>query len=392
MCAGTASVPTAGIAWRRAERDSVERTSSATSSTANSSSSSGVGGRPSPRRRLSELASHLALLATDDSIQVCQDASLEDICDLALRALHVAAESNKPLTESLLAAVPDHDRRESVMWLLQAFDVMGYSEEAFFQAVLVQDRYYSREAPRPACHTDSHTKLLAAACLALKVGRKEDAAAPLQKVVAYLSRGQVPFGSVMVAEFAILRKLGFVIDTPTALDHIDALAVRPLTFDHRARSLASYLVQLSLAEAVFHYSYPQAVLAAAALVLALSTLDAPPEAHDVLLEDLALCGDELSSLLAPACSALHTLWLQSLSWSEAPIAKYAQCLREKFSRPVHFGVSGLPPPVLPVLLVDPAAAESSACAQMAWPEACSKVQDAALWPTRPQARQATLRL
>lgn len=299
----------------------------------------------------STLAAHFARLASADSVEVREGAALGGLCDSVLRALHEAAESNRPQVDALLAALPDQDRRENVMWLLQAFDVLGFSDEAFAQAILVLDRYYSREGPWSAMSaSETQPMLLASACLALKVGLVEDAAAPMWRVVSSLSRGQVPCSSVMTAEFVILRKLGFVVDTPTALDHLAFLAVRQVAFDVRSQSLANYLVQLSLPEALMHYEYPLAILAAAALTLALSTLQVPAVAYDALLEDLALCfpeGEDLALLLVPACGALHTLWVQSLAWPAAPIAEYAQCLRRKFSRPAHHRVAGFPPPASP---------------------------------------------
>ncbi|CAK9018762.1 unnamed protein product, partial [Durusdinium trenchii] len=46
-------------------------------------------------------------------------------------------------------------------------------------------------------------------------------------------------------------------------------------------SLADYLLQLSLADVIFHYRYPHAVLTAAALLLALSCTGAASAAHGV---------------------------------------------------------------------------------------------------------------
>jgi len=302
------------------------------------------------QERLSGLAAYFAKTFKDCPIEDRQEASLVDVVDSAMRSMHEATVSCMPSVASMERNFPVTDRGETVLWIFQAFEVMGFSDHALFQTALILDRYYAKNhksaniAPQSQ---ESQEILIAAVCLALKIGPRPDVAFSLRMIVSHLSRQNMRAEAVMQAELRILRALRFVVGSPTVQDFLEVLSIRLAVFDSRISSLASYLLQLSLADAGLFHRYPPAVLVAAALALSLSTVQAPAEAYAVLKEDFALhfeAGAKEPSMLVPCCSDLHVFWLSSTTWLQSPAWKVAQHLQTKFAKKNYHGVSLLSPP------------------------------------------------
>jgi len=278
------------------------------------------------------------------------DAALADLAEQVSRSLHQVAERHKPNPRNLLEGLPPADRQETLVWLVQAYDVMNFTDGALFDTALLLDRYYAAQPREDSRGGSSQRKLLAAVCMALKTG-SEDTQLPVRQVVAHLGRDQVPFDEVLAAELAMLKKLKFFVGTPTARDFLEALSTR-LHGDRGTHgvcaNLAEFLLQLTLCNADLHYKYAHAVLAAGCLALALFATSAPPSAYVVLLEDLALHCPESASphgMLVLACADLHQLWIQSVSWSEQQNARsFARNVCTKFSHASRQSVSNLPVP------------------------------------------------
>mmetsp|Transcript_39012 Transcript_39012/g.98070 ORF Transcript_39012/g.98070 Transcript_39012/m.98070 type:complete len:323 (-) Transcript_39012:389-1357(-) len=292
----------------------------------------------------SALSSLFASLHDTSSIEARMDASLTDVVDAVMGSMHAASQRNKPSMQGLLHGFPQADRRESVAWIVQAFDVMGFTDSAIFQATLLLDRYYARRTPGPISAADAQQKLLAVVCLALKVGSRDEAQVPLQQLVGHLGRGKVRYSAVVGAEVEMLGKLKFSIGTPTAHDFLETLSTRLMHHDQLCASLAEYLLQLTLIDPVLHYGYPHAVLAAAALALALTTLKAPAAAFTPLFEDLALhcpVAEVGADMTTPCCQDIYQLWVQS----KITPCSFAQHLCAKFSHARYHAVASITPPL-----------------------------------------------
>jgi hypothetical protein len=261
------------------------------------------------------------------------------------------SQRHKPSAQSLLEGLSPADRQETLLWLVQAFDVMHFTDSLLFDTALLLDRYYACQPREDSRGGQSQRKLLAAVCMALKMGSPVDTQLPLRQVVNHLCREQVPFDEVLGAELMMLRKLRFNVGTPTARDFLEAFSTR-LSGDHISPtcwSLAEFLLQLTLGDANLHYRYAHAVLAGASLAVAMYSTRATTSAYLALLEDLALhCPDAAlpHGTLEQCCVALHTFWLRCVVGQDHQ-NMYAKQLCLKFSRDNHHRVSKLQPPPLP---------------------------------------------
>lgn len=280
-------------------------------------------------------ASQRNLTSPEERVQ----ATLADVADSACRTLHQTSQKHMPCAIQLLEGLPRADRQETLTWMAQAFDVMNFPQTLFFDTALLLDRYYARLPKEDLSTAESQRRILAAVCVAIKTGSNAETQLPLRQVVTHLGHDEVPFDEVIAAELCILRKLRFDVGTPTPRDFLEALGARlkELQVAPENMSLADYLLQLSLADAVFHYRYPHAVLAAAALLLALSSTGAGAAPHTVVLEDLALYVEEAdqSGMLAQCRRELHALWVTACQEQNL----YVHHLRLKFAKRSFHGVS-----------------------------------------------------
>lgn len=307
-----------------------------------------------PDSPTSELEKYFKSLSGISSVEDRASASIADYADSSMRSMHNSSECYTPSLQMLTDSQPAADRRETLDWLVQAFGVMHFSDVALFDAALVLDRHSACTLPGPISSDISQRNLLAAVCLALKLGSREDAQLSLRQVVEHLGRSRIPFLEVLNAEVALLRKLGFCVGTPTANCFLEALSLRIPKYDARFGSLASFLLQLSLVEPHLHYGYPHCILAAATLAIGLSVTDAPAEAYGILREDLALCGSHVEDSLMSCCLDVHALWVRAAGRRDAQIMGFYDHLSAKFAQPAYHNASYLTPPMplppMPLLL------------------------------------------
>jgi len=228
---------------------------------------------------------------------------------------------------------------------------MHFPDALIYDTALLLDRFYASLPDEDTCNEGSQRRLLAAVCMALKVGCPLETNLSLRQVVTHLGRDQVPFEEVMEAELAMLHKLRFDVGTPTAYEFLLALSTRLTNVFHisdASQRLSEFLLQLTLGDAALHYGFPHAVLAASVLVLTLCTMRASPAAHMALLEDLALHCPEAAShngLLSHCVGAVNVLWLRSVTVNDQ--TKYAYHVCQKFGRATHHSVAGIAPLVVP---------------------------------------------
>jgi len=254
--------------------------------------------------------------------------------------MHLSSQKHKPDVNALLEGLSAADRQETLVWVVEAFDVMHFNDSLLFDTALILDRYYAalpREDNR-ICGTQR--KLLAAVCMALKTGAPVDTQLSLRDLIKHLGRDSVPFDEVLSAEIIMLRKLRFHISTPSAREFLEALMTRLNTgrMQGACRSLAEFLMQLTLVDANLHYRFPHAVLAGACIALALHAMPAdmqvPLSSYTVLMEDVALhCPEAFGphNLLMQAVFALHAHWLRCMTAGNEQSA-YARHLCNKFNR------------------------------------------------------------
>lgn len=286
------------------------------------------------------------------------DAALSDVVDSALHSMHQSSERSLPAIQDLLAGLPAQHRQETLCWLLQAFDVMSFPDTLLFDAALILDRYYAT-MPVDEGPGGAQQKLLAAVCTALKIGYPADLQLPLKQVVTHLGRDQVPFEQVMLAELTMLRTLEFHVGTPTARDFLEALCARLSTSaivgSMTWRSLAEFLLQLTLSDAQLHFGHVHSILAASCVALALWAVRAPQSAFEVLLDDFELTGAGDHGCLTRCCSDVHRMWTRTLPGGPEQSA-YARHLRDKFEKAGNHAVVALVPPAAPPSRIPPAQA------------------------------------
>lgn len=299
----------------------------------------------------SGLSRYLAMHLQAESPEMREDAALADVVDPALRSMHKSSQRHLPSAEVLLEGLPAAHREETLVWLLQAFDVMNFPDSLLFDTTLLLDRYYST-LPREDRPESAQQKLLAAVMTTLKTSYPTEMQLPLRKVVEHLGRDQLPFELVARAEHDLLRALKFHVGTPTSRDFLEGISLRLVgTMGGGAwRSLAEFLLQLTLADAPLHFKYAHSVLAVAVAILALWTTRAPVSAFEIVLEDFGVTvGDPLplTGAITRCMADINGFWKQNVSGSRDQ-SLYARHLCVKFGRVSHHTVAGLaPPPTTP---------------------------------------------
>jgi len=285
------------------------------------------------------------------SPEVRTDACLAEVVDSALRAQHLVSEKYRPSSEALLQGLPPLHRQETLLWLLQAFDVMQFNDSLLFDAALVLDRYYAT-CPHEDGPGAAQRSLLAAVCTALKTGSPIDLQLPLKQLIMHLGRDQVPFEEVLSAELLMLRRLKFHVGTATARDFLEGFWERMSSegVNPACRNLAEFLLQLTIMDAPLHYRFPHAILAASCLILALQSTRAPQSAYAGLLEDVALHFNDTvhpRQTMMDCVQRVHQFWVRNLNQPQHDQNAYLLHLCKKFKHPKRNSVSAMVPPPSP---------------------------------------------
>lgn len=284
------------------------------------------------------------------------DACLAEVVDSALRAQHLVSEKHRPSSEALLQGLPPLHRQETLLWLLQAFDVMHFNDSLLFDATLVLDRYYAT-CPKEDGPGAAQRSLLAAVCTALKTGSPIEIQLPLKQLIMHLGRDQVPFDEVLAAELFMLRKLRFHVGTATARDFLEGFWERLSVegVNPACLNLAEFLLQLTLTDAPLHYRFPHAILAASCLTLALQNTKAPQSAYEAMLDDVALHFHDSvhpCQTMVDCMQRVHHFWVRSVSQPQLDQNACLLHLCKKFRHPKRKSVAALaPPPSSPASVV-----------------------------------------
>lgn len=250
------------------------------------------------------------------------DSSIADFVDSACRSAHEFSERMRR-TCFPVVGIGKADRIEVLSWLVQAFEILGFSDSHLHETSVILDRYHAAATGvETNDESSSQQKLLAAVCISLKMGPQEALEAPLKQLITQLGRGKVPFAAVLRTEIVVLHNLKFAVGAPTVYDFIMGLSVRLQKWASTAQKFANFLAQLALADEDLFYNYPHSVFAAAALVLALFVYEAPAEAYISVKDDLALhCkskpdGEKLIQQVVPCCEQIHRFWIECIGRSQ----------------------------------------------------------------------------
>lgn len=251
------------------------------------------------------------------------DGVLADLVDSFLHASHSVSVQQLPEPKHLASKILGIEREAVLHWLVQACDIMNFHENILYTTVLILDRYCVADGVMLSM--DRIQKILMAAlCTVIKVCAVQDELGfddpydrSLREILAHLCHGQVSFTDILHAEYEVLRALDFKVSTPSALDFLDVLST-PLSSPSESldtcvpRSLADFLLQLSLFNISIHYQYPHVILAAAALYVALVSLGASPELIQSLLAGVTSTGLDMQDAtvrIGECAYQLHGLWI-----------------------------------------------------------------------------------
>jgi hypothetical protein len=251
------------------------------------------------------------------------DGVLPDLVDNFMRSSHSVSSKQLPEPKHLASKILGIEREAVLHWLVQACDIMNFHESILYTTVLLLDRYCAADGVMLSM--DRIQKILMAVlCTVIKVCAVQDELGfddpefrSLREILAHLCHGQVPFKDILRAEYEVLKALDFKVSTPSALDFLDVLST-PLSLPSESldtcvpRSLADFLLQLSLFNISVHYQHPHVILAAAALYVALVTLGASPELIQSLLAGVTSTGldmQDATACIGECAYQLHGLWL-----------------------------------------------------------------------------------
>lgn len=277
-------------------------------------------------------------------------ASMADIADSIMQVEHARSERHMPCPKEISCSMTRKRRAELVSWMVQAFETLQFSDEILHSTVLTLDRYYARKA---TAIPDSQLQkiLLAAVCTEMKLASNtEFPQGHWQRIIAHLCQGRLSVPCILREEAQMLKSLDFVVGVPTALMFMQGLSINLEEDTHttEARELMSsalFFLELALGDPELMYSYPQAVLAAAALSAAIRACGAPEEKLDQVLEGLsAYCPSHtyIGESVAACEEDLLTLWLRS-SRNENELGDFYMRLDAKFKHRAGHVISNVSP-------------------------------------------------
>jgi hypothetical protein len=256
------------------------------------------------------------------------EAVLPELVDGFLRSCHLSSQRHLPCPKTLIAKLQGIERGTVLHWLVQACDIMNFHDSVLHSTVLTLDRYCATEGVQMSMDRIQRV-LMAVLCTILKVTSVQDELGlddstwesygpmPLRDMLAHLCHGQVSFRDILHEEYRVLTALKFEVSAPSAFEFLDVLTA-PLGSVGEVqgctpRSLAHFLLQMSLFHVSLLYQYPHLVLAASALYVAMVSLRVPCEIIATTLSGVAEACPEVSDVIVRIghCSCqLHSLWLE----------------------------------------------------------------------------------
>jgi hypothetical protein len=260
-------------------------------------------------------------------------------------------------------------RRKVVSWLVKAFHVVNFDDAILFGTVQLADRHLVR-CGRYVSGSHLQGIVMACLCTTLKLQTADSLIYSVPTLLAHITHDQISLDRVLKVEREVLAGVEFSVTVPTIQNFLDVLAVRCMAFQlpwdglatvpvleavvggpaevrPKFWHLADFIAQLTLLEHTCS-GVPGSLVASAALILSLWTLDAPHAFKTALLEDIGLARHNASRLdeVQLLVSELQDRWRAAVTQREE--ASPSLPVVEKFAQQHRHEVSNLPVPVQPI--------------------------------------------
>lgn len=303
----------------------------------------------------SSIASRFELLrdSADPNAQLA--GSIADVADSVMQIESSTSDEKRPRPESILLAMPAIVRSRLIAWMIEAFDVLQFDCHFLFGTVLTLDRYCAAVAA-PREQSEMGLALLAAICTEMKLARA-DIFPPehMKRLLHHLCQGHFALEDILRTEYKMLTKLDFSMWVPSTLTFFGGLTLRFGDIgnldslgkeEQRWVWLAMMLLRIALLDVDTQYSFPHAILAAAALSGAMGVCEAAEEHREGLLQDLASyrpsSGFTDHDLVLECEERLLQLWSECTT-GESPHTEFFGALEARFSSQTHMRVARLSP-------------------------------------------------
>mmetsp|Transcript_101517 Transcript_101517/g.183183 ORF Transcript_101517/g.183183 Transcript_101517/m.183183 type:complete len:461 (+) Transcript_101517:115-1497(+) len=213
-----------------------------------------------------------------------------------LRPCHEQSERVRPSSEAIIRCLPAEDREQVVLWVAQVCISGGLNDTILQSSTQLFDRYcttFKDKLPMERLH------LVVIAILGISLKMAGNSAGgcgspgQLRSLMEHLGQSQFTRQDIIHAEIEVLQALQFDVASPSPVDFLDGLCLpflrpsRPAGPPSPVMCLASFLLQLSLGDAVILHRYPYAALTAGAVYIALWCTQAAPGHYVALLEEAA---------------------------------------------------------------------------------------------------------
>lgn len=172
--------------------------------------------------------------------------------DSILRAQYDLSERERPKPYHVMKALSVRQRADLLIWIMQAFSVVGVDDSMVHGVALNIDRLaatYAGEESLP--HGCLPCILLAIVCTEFKTdGFSDHPDKEWKQILTHMCRGQIPMIQILRVELKILSRLQYVVGLPTPLTFLRSLTAH-LRQEEQAGpwiSLAKFLLELAMLE------------------------------------------------------------------------------------------------------------------------------------------------
>jgi len=299
-------------------------------------------------RPTTSLAKFLQAKSNSPDYAEALEATMAESVDSILRAQYDLSERERPKPHRVVKALSIRQRADLLIWIMQAFSVLGVDDSMVHGVALNIDRLvatYGGESNLP--HGCLQCILLAVVCTEFKTdGFSDHPDKEWKQILWHMCRGQIPMNQILRTELRVLSRLGYVVGLPTPLTFLRGLTAHLRQEDQAGRwiSLANFLLEVAMLEPEVQHGLPHAFLAAGALAASLRVFDAPEKKRQELLEDVMIWPAEDSSeeLLVRCEEELLQLWLRCKD-EMVEFHDVFRVLEAKYSYPSRFEVAHLSP-------------------------------------------------
>jgi len=267
-------------------------------------------------RPTTSLAKFLQAKSNSPDYSEALEATMAESVDSILRAQYDLSERERPTPHRVMKALSVRQRADLLIWIMQAFSVVGVDDSMVHGVALNIDRLvatYAGEESLP--HGCLPCILLAVVCTEFKTdGFSDHPDKEWKQILTHMCRGQIPMIQILRVELKILSRLQYVVGLPTPLTFLRSLTAH-LRQDAQAGpwiSLAKFLLELAMLEPEIQHGFPHAYLAAGALAASLRVCGAPEKKRQELVKDVMIWPAEYSSeeLLVSCEEELLQLWIR----------------------------------------------------------------------------------